>query len=139
MSSINQELINEFLDKNNVFAVVGVSKEPEKYGNKIYFNLKNAGYVVYPINPNASKISNDKCYPNLRSLPKLPDVVDLVVPPKITESIVKECNDLGIKMVWMQPGSESEKALLYCKENDINVLHGICVMLERKKKSKSEK
>ena len=139
MQPITQELINEFLDKNNVFAVVGVSKEPEKYGNQVYFDLKNAGYIVYPINPNAGKISNDKCYPSLRNLPEKPDVVDIVVPPKITENIVKECKDLNIKMVWMQPGSESKKALLFCKENGIKTLHGICVMLERKKKSKSEK
>jgi len=139
MNSINQELINEFLNKKNTFAVIGVSKEPDKYGNKVYFDLKNAGYIVYPINPNAGKISNDKCYPSLRNLPEKPDVVDIVVPPKITENIVKECKDLNIKMVWMQPGSESKKALLFCKENGIKTLHGICVMLERKKKSKSEK
>jgi hypothetical protein len=133
MQKITQELINEFLDKKNVFAVVGVSKEPEKYGNKIYFDLKNAGFVVYPINPNASKISNDKCYSNLRNLPQTPDVVDIVVPPNITENIVKECKDLDIKMVWMQPGSESEKAIRFCKDNDIKILHGICVMIERRK------
>lgn len=133
MQKINQDLINDFLDKRNVFAVVGVSKESEKYGNKIYFDLKNAGYTVYPINPNACKISGDKCYSRLGDLPKLPDVVDIVVPPRITEKIVKECRDLGIKKVWMQPGSESEKALIYCKHNNINVLYGICVMLERKK------
>ena len=133
MQPITQELINKFLDKKNVFAVVGVSKESEKYGNKVYFDLKNAGYDVYPINPNARKISNYKCYSKLENLPKIPDVVDIVVPPGVTEKIVKECKNLGIKMVWMQPGSESEKALLYCKENNIDVLYGICVMLERKK------
>lgn len=133
MQKINQEIINNFLDKKNIFAVVGVSKKSEKYGNKIYFDLKNAGYIVYPINPNAIKISGSRCYSNLRNLPKLPDIVDIVVPPKITKKIIKECKDLGIKKVWMQPGSESGDAIRYCIENGINVLYGICVMLERRK------
>jgi len=137
MQTINQDLINEFLNKKNIFAVVGVSKESEKYGNKVYFDLKRAGYTVYPINPNATKISGNKCYPSLRNLPSLPDVVDIVVPPKITETTVKECKDLGIDKVWMQPGSESDKAIRFCRRNSIKVLYGVCVMLERRKSGKS--
>ena len=133
MKQINQELIDAFLQKDNIFAVVGVSKEPEKYGNKVFFDLKGAGYFVYPINPNAINISGNKCYSNLRELPQTPDVVDIVVPPKITEKTVKECKDLGINKVWMQPGSESKDAIGFCSENNIDVLYGLCVMLERKK------
>jgi len=129
----NQALINEFLDKNNVFAVIGVSKDSKKYGNKIFFNLKYAGYTVYPVNPNTDDISGERCYPNLRKIPELPNVVDIVVPPKITEEVIKECKVLGIKKVWMQPGSESQEAILFCKENGIKVLYGICVMLEMSK------
>jgi len=133
MNTINQDILDEFLDKKNVFAVMGVSKNKEKYGNKVYFDLKHAGYTVFPINPNVTEISGDKCYPELMSLPVLPDVVDIVVPPKVTEETVKKCKDLGIKKVWMQPGSESEEAIRFCEENDIKVLYGVCVMLERKK------
>ena len=136
MQKINQELINDFLNKKNVFAVVGVSKDSEKYGNKVYFDLKRAGYTVYPVNPNASKVSGDKCYPKLRNLPTLPDVVDIVVPPKITEETVKECKNLGIGKVWMLPGSETKRAIRFCRENDIEVLYGVCVMLERRKDRK---
>ena len=135
MQIINQEMIKEFLAKRNVFAVVGVSKESEKYGNKVYLDLKRAGYTVYPVNPNAVKISGDRCYSNLRDLPILPDVVDIVVPPKITEEILKECEDLGISKVWMQPGSESKDAIRFCRENGIKVLYGVCVMLERRRET----
>jgi len=138
MHTINQQLINEFLNKVNVFVVVGVSRESEKYGNKVYFDLKHAGYTVYAVNPNAIEISGDRCYPNLRNLPTLPDVVDIVVPPKITEKTVKECKALGIDKVWMQPGSESEEAIRFCIENDIKVLYDVCVMLERKKDRRND-
>ncbi len=131
---MNHELIKEFLRKKNVYAVMGVSRNPRKYGYRVYKDLKNSGYKVYPINPNADEILGDKCYNSLEELPEKPDVVDLVVPPKITEDVVKKCKKLGIKRVWMQPGSESEKAINFCKENNIKIVHGICVMIERRKR-----
>jgi len=138
MQTINQGLINEFISKTNVFAVVGVSKNKEKYGNQVYFDLKHAGFTVYPINPNVSEVSGDKCYPGLKGLPLKPDVVDIVVPPKVTEKVVKECKDLKINKVWMQPGSESDEAIRFCRENDMKVLYGVCVMLERRKDKRDE-
>ena len=133
MKTINQDLINEFLDKGNVFAVMGVSNNKEKYGNKVYYDLKRAGYTVFPVNPSSSSISGEKCYPSLMELPAHPDVVDIVVPPKITNKIVKECKDLEIRKVWMQPGSETDEAIKFCNKNRITVLYGVCIMLERKK------
>lgn len=131
---MDSKLIKEFLEKSNVFAVVGASRDPSKYGHKIYRDLRTAGYKVYPVNPNANEILGDKCYPSIESLPELPQVVDLVVPPKVTNQIVKVCKKLGIKKVWMQPGSESETALNFCKENSIEVVYGVCVMVERRNK-----
>jgi predicted CoA-binding protein len=128
-----KDKIKEFLNKKNIFAVVGVSRNPEKYGSKVYNDLKKANYEVYPINPHIDKIFGDKCYPRLRDLPVKPDVVDVVVPPDVTEKIVAECGELGINKVWMQPGSESEKAIRFCNENNIKVLHGVCVIVERGK------
>ncbi len=125
----------EFLDKKNVFVVVGASRNPEKYGHKVYTDLRKAGYRVYPVNPDADEILGDKCYPNLEALPEKPDVVDLVVTPKVTEQIVKTCKKLRIKKIWMQPGSESETAINFCRENGMDVVHGVCVMIERRRQS----
>jgi len=131
---MDAKLIEDFLEKSNVFAVVGASRDTGKYGYKVYRDLRAAGYKVYPVNPNADEILGDKCYPSLKSLPEKPQVADLVVPPKVTNQIVKVCKKLGIKKVWMQPGSESETALNFCKENNIQVVHGVCVMVERRRK-----
>ncbi len=125
------ELVSSFVSKSNVYAVVGASNDPSKYGNKIYVDLKGAGYTVYPVNPKADEIAGDQAYRNLVILPVKPDVVNLVVPPAVTEKVVEECKRLGIKKVWMQPGSESESAVAYCKDNGISVLHDICIMVER--------
>ena len=131
---MDPEVINSFLNTENVFGVVGASRDHRKYGHQVYRDLRNAGYTVYPVNPNADEILGDKCYPNLESLPEKPQVVDLVVPPKATNQIVKVCKKLGIEKVWMQPGSESETALEFCKQNNIEVVHGVCVMVERRHK-----
>jgi len=129
---MNSELIAEFLRRTNVFAVVGVSRNPEKYGHKVYKDLKEAGHTVYPVNPYLDELLGDRCYPSLSDLPCKPDVVDTVVPPELTEKIVRECEALGIDKVWMQPGSESELAIAFCKRNGIKVVHGVCVMVKRR-------
>ena len=102
---MNEELIKEFLNKRNIFVVVGASRNPKKYGYQVYKDLKEAGYTVYPVNPNADEILGDRCYSDIKNLPAKPDVVDLVVPPKATEETVKTCKTFGITKVWMQPGS----------------------------------
>jgi hypothetical protein len=123
------------LNKKNVFAVVVVSCDPRKYGYQVYKDLKNAVYEVYPVNLNAREILGDKCYPSLENLPVKPDVGDVVVPPKVMEHTVEICKRLRITKVWMQPGSESEKAIKFCEENSIDVVYGVCVMIERAKHS----
>ncbi len=128
-----KELIKAFLDKRNVFAVVGASRDPKKYGYQVYKDLKSSGYRVYAVNPNTPEILGDKCYPSIENLPVKPDVVNVVVPPKVTETVVKTCKKLGITKVWMQPGSESENAIRFCEENGIDVVYGACVMMERAK------
>jgi predicted CoA-binding protein len=133
---MDENLIKAFLYRENIFAVAGASRNPEKYGHQVYRDLRNAGYRVYCVNPNADEVLGNKCYPSLEALPVKPDVVDVVVPPKITEQLVKTCKKLGITKVWMQPGSESETAIKFCEENSIDVVHGVCVMVERRSRQK---
>lgn len=135
---MNEESIKAFLNKKNILAVVGASRDPEKYGYQVFKDLKSAGYEVYPVNPNAQEIIGDKCYPSLEKLPVKPDVVDMVVPSRVTEHAVETCKKLKITKVWMQPGSESEKAIRFCEENSIDVVHGVCIMIERAKRSTSK-
>lgn len=120
--------IEEFLTKD-IFAVVGATSKTEKYGYKIYQFLKKQGKKVYPIHPAIKEIEGDPVYKTLSDLPEKVDVVDVVVPPQVTEKVVEECLKLGIKRVWMQPGAESEKAIEFCKNNDIEVVYNSCVMM----------
>jgi len=126
------ELIKRAVKKENVFAVVGASNNPVKYGYRIYKDLKENGYKVYPINPREAEIQGDKAYPNISALPEKPNVVDIVTSPAVTEKIVEEAVKEKIEIVWMQPGAESEKAIEYAKNNGLGVIHGACIMIERK-------
>ena len=125
----DQDLVTEFLALRR-YAVVGVSADQDKYGYKIWRSLQEKGYTVYPVNPRYDEIEGERCYRSLAEVADRVDVVDLVVPPKVTEEIVKQCAELGLTRVWMQPGAESEEAIRFCRERGIKVLHDVCVMAE---------
>jgi uncharacterized protein len=127
MECLIADLINQ-----RVWAVVGASQVPAKYGNRIFRSLIASGYQVYPVNPRGGEINGAKVYPSLADLPRLPEVVDLVVPPAVTEQVVKEVHRLGLTRVWMQPGSESEAAIAYCHAHGIQVVHDACAMALRR-------
>lgn len=123
-----QDLIGDFMAQKT-FAVVGATDNPEKYGNQIFKNLKSRGYEVYPVNPKLKELDGVKCYPCLADIPVKVDVVDFVVPPEVTEAIIKDCRQLELNRIWLQPGSESEATIDYCRENSMKVVHDVCVML----------
>ena len=123
-----QDLIKEFMAQKR-FAVVGATDNREKYGNQIFKNLKGRGYEVYPVNPRLEELEGVECYASLDDIPVKVDVVDFVVPPAVTEAILKDCKRLGLDRIWLQPGSENEAAIAYCHENNLNVVHDVCVML----------
>jgi predicted CoA-binding protein len=123
-----QEVIKEFMSQKR-FAVIGATDNPQKYGNQIVKNLKSRGYEVYPVNPRLKEVEGFSCYPSLADIPVTVDVVDFVVPPEATEGILRQCLELGLNRIWLQPGSESEKAIAFCHENNLKVVHSVCVML----------
>jgi len=123
-----QDLIKEFMAQKR-FAVIGATDNPEKYGNQIVKNLKNRGYEIYPVNPRVEEIEGIRCYPSLADIPVKVDVVDFVVPPAVTETVLKQCLEQGYERIWLQPGSESDDAITFCNENNMKVVHSVCVML----------
>jgi predicted CoA-binding protein len=122
-----QELAKEFMVQKR-FALVGATANASKNGYRIFKNLTRRGYEVYPVNPGLEELEGVRCYHSLAEIPVRVDVVDFVVPPKVTEATLKECQRLGLDRIWLQPGSESQAALDFCRENKMRVVHGICVM-----------
>jgi len=104
------EIIEDFLT-SGPYAVVGASTDRAKYGNKVLRAYLQNGKEVYPINPKAEEVEGVKAYPDLASLPVTPRGISVITPPAVTEKIVEQAIQLGIRFVWMQPGAESPAAV----------------------------
>jgi predicted CoA-binding protein len=112
-------------------AVTGVSRQPKSHGgNIVYRRLRDRGYHVFAVNPNAEEVEGDRCYPDLRSIPGGVDAVVIATRPEIAEDTMRECADLAIKHVWMHrgpgAGSVSEVAAAYGRQHGIAVIDGGC-------------
>jgi len=116
------------------WAVVGATDNPEKFGFKIFKALLDAGINVYAVNPGVNEILGQKCYPYLKDLPVKPDAVDVVVAPRIGEQIIRDCSELGINNVWLQPGADAVNVIQTAQQLGLNVVHHACIMVELKKK-----
>ncbi|KAA3647969.1 MAG: CoA-binding protein [Chloroflexi bacterium] len=129
--------VKDFLGHKKV-AVVGVSDRRDTGCNLAYKRFKDNGYEVFGINPRISTFEGDPCYPDLHAIPEVPDAVFILAKPDVTDEIVQQCVDLGIKHVWMhcmmgtKPGlaasmtSVSQDAVDMCRENGIAVIPGTC-------------
>ncbi len=129
MQSI-KEAATEFLAKKRV-AVTGVSRNPQGHGsNVVYQRLKQRGYQVFAVNPNADTIEGDPCYHDLRSIPGGVDWVVIGTRPETAEATMRECANLGIQRVWMHRGpgvgSVSQAATEYGRQHGIKVIDGGC-------------
>jgi predicted CoA-binding protein len=111
-----------------LIAVIGVSDDASKYGHKIFRDLLNAGYPVKGVNPKGGFILGNNIYKSLSEIEKKPDLVITVVHPQVTEKVVEECNALGVKHVWMQPGSDSDEAVRKAADYGIKVTQA-CFMV----------
>lgn len=130
-----QTKVDEFLAQRRI-AVAGVSREHNRHptGNLIYRKLKKTGHEVFPVNPHMQSFEGDSCYPDVRSIPGGVDGVVIITRPEITEKIVKDCSEAGIRRVWMHQSfskgsSVSGDAVRYCREHDIAVIAGACPMM----------
>ena len=123
-----QELIKEFKGHKRL-TLVSVTDNPEKHGNQIVKNLKSRGCEVYSVNPRLKDLEKFRYYPSLADIPAKVDVVDFVMPPKATEGILRQCLELGLNRIWLQPSSESETAISFYHENNLKVAPRVCVML----------
>jgi predicted CoA-binding protein len=128
-----KDAASEFLATRRI-AVTGVSRHPTNHGsNTVYKRLRERGYEVFAVNPNADEVEGDRCY---HSLAEIPDGVDAVVIATRREraaDTMHECADLGIDKVWMHrafgTGSVSEAAAVYGRQHGITVIDGGCPLM----------
>jgi predicted CoA-binding protein len=131
MNDLDQAIHN-FLAQRSI-AVAGVSRNGDLPANYIYRRLRDVGYTLFAVNPNAESVEGDRCYPDLASIPDGVDAVMIATHPSVAADIVRQCGNLGIRRVWMHSsfgqGSVSDEAVQLCHELDISVIPGNCPMM----------
>lgn len=119
-----------------LIAVVGATDAPGKYGGIIYRDLKQKGYRVVGVNPGRPTVDGDPAYPSLASLPEVPDIVNVVVPPPQTLSILEEAAQLGDVAVWIQPGAADTTVRERAAELGLATLIDACIMVRARSVSR---
>lgn len=128
-----QEAASEFLALKRI-AVTGVSRSAKDHGaNTVFKRLRDRGYEVFAVNPNTDEVEGANCYHDLKSIPGGVDAVVIATAPGRAEGTMRECDELGIKHVWMHrgpgAGSVSAAATAYGRDHGITVIDGGCPLM----------
>lgn len=128
----------QILSSSRVVAVVGLSPNPDRPSYGVASYLKENGYKIIPVNPNAREVLGEVCYPDLTSIPEPVDVVDIFRRSEEVVSIVEEAIKMGVKAVWMQENVINEQAAARARKAGLLVVMDKCMLKEHQKISSSE-
>jgi predicted CoA-binding protein len=126
----------EILSSSRTIAVVGLSPKPNRPSYRVASYLKEQGYRIIPVNPKATEILGEVCYPDLSSIPEPVDVVDIFRRPEEVPRIVEETIKIGAKAVWMQEGVINEEAAARAKQAGLKVVMDRCMYKEHTRMEK---
>lgn len=122
--------IRRLLHEVRNIAVVGLSQNEDRPASRVAKGLQNLGYRIIPVHPLADEVLGEKAYPNLESLPELPDIVDVFRAPEHVPAIVDSCIKLGINRLWLQEGVIHEEAAQRARAAGITVIMDRCMWRE---------
>ncbi len=125
-----QDILSLLEEPGTTIALVGATDNESKYGHTIFLDLKRKGYRVYPVNPRRDTVQGEKAYSKLADIPEPPSIVNFVIPPRFTLHVLKQCLELGLMNVFIQPGAESPEVMEFVQENGFNYLANACIMVE---------
>jgi uncharacterized protein len=127
--NVSLETIEDFLAQKRI-AMVGISRDPASDSVKLFEELSRRGYDVVPVNPNTGTAQGRRCFACVQDIQPPVDAVLLMTSPEVTEAVVKDCADAGIRRVWMYrgigAGSVSAKAITFCQDQGIRLVPGEC-------------
>lgn len=121
--------IQDFLAKKSI-AFIGISRNEKDYTRLLFREMHQRGYDVIPVNPNASEIEELRCYTSVSDVSPAPEAALILTPSLPLETAVRECQNAGIKNIWVYNGKDKGKAVSqiedYCKNNGISFISGYC-------------
>jgi len=119
--------IRKLLNQVHSIAVVGLSPNLARPSFRVAQGLQGLGYRILPVRPMVAEVMGEKAFPDLESLPELPDIVDVFRAPEHIPAIVESCIKLGIKNLWLQEGIIHVEAAQRASEAGINVVMDRCM------------
>ncbi|MEE9473453.1 MAG: CoA-binding protein [Acidimicrobiia bacterium] len=125
-----RDILSLLEEPGTTIALVGATDNESKYGHTIFLDLKRKGYRVYPVNLRRDTVQGEKAYSKLADIPEPPTIVNFVIPPRFTLHVLKQCLELGLMNVFIQPGAESPEVMEFVQENGFNYLANACIMVE---------
>jgi hypothetical protein len=124
----SRKTVDEFMALKS-FAIVGVSRNKDKFGTVVYRDMKAAGCKVLAVNPKLDMVEGDRCYAGLGALPEKPEGVIICINPSETLPVIEEAARLGIQYIWLQQGANSPEGEAKCKELGLNCISGECIFM----------
>ena len=124
--------MNKAIEKffsSSAYAVIGVSADQKKFGNKVFRAMMSRGFEVYPVNPKLETVEGVRCYSSLLEVPETVQSIVMVVPPGVTEDVLAQCARRDMLAVWMQQGSESRNAVEIARKYQMAVVYGKCILM----------
>lgn len=123
--------ICQLLQKIRSIAVVGLSPNQARPSFRVAQGLQSYGYRIIPVRPMVGEVLGEQAYPDLESLPELPDIVDVFRAAEYVPAIVDSCIKLGIKNLWLQEGVVHEAAALRAQQAGITIVMDRCMWRDR--------
>jgi len=121
------EEICKLLRESHTVAVVGLSPNPARPSFHVAKALQQFGHRILPVRPLVDSVLGEKAYPDLESLPEIPDLVDVFRAAEHVPAIVESCIRLGIRKLWLQDGVVHEAAALRAQQAGITVVMDRCM------------
>ena len=122
--------LRRILAQSRVIAVVGLSPNwyrPSFFAAKY---MQEHGYRAIPVNPNASEILGEKCYPSIAAIPVPVDIVDCFRKPEEMPDLARAAVAKGAKVFWMQLGLRNDEAAKIANDAGLDVVQNRCVKIE---------
>jgi predicted CoA-binding protein len=132
MVTLNQ--IEKFIASQPV-AVIGVSRNPKKFGYAAFKELKEKGMDVIPVNPFTNEIFGVKAFPDIKSLPSEVRSVIIMTNKEQTAKVVREAKEKGISQIWFQQKSDTPEAIMELKGSNIDYITKECILMHYKPNS----
>jgi len=125
----SRQTIDNFLAQKRI-AMVGISRNPKDFSVALFEELCCRGYDMVPVNPQMQQVAGRPCFAHVWDVQPPVDAALLMTSPAVTEEVVRDCAEAGIKKIWMYraggEGAVSSSALAFCWENGIEVVPGEC-------------